>query len=518
MKSTGLQANRRDKSSALRRLRFEVLEVRLMLAAEPMYEQDWLLEKGTVVDLAREVVTDVPAEVPAVVPWEVLRDEPPVNGPPVVEVRLQATDDCGRPISHVAVGDRFWLEVRTRDLRDDPQGVFAVYMDIEFDEDLAELVGVHANNLTFGSHYTNGRSGTLTPGLLNEGGAFSDTTPLLSGEHLVFAVSVTASAAGTIDFTGNPADNPGNDILVYGWNYAVPTERVHYLGTHLTVLADGAAVQSLAAAERAEADPAGDATEDSSQSCPVPGSGADFFKHPPPMPSVPYWPSNDWVAPTEVLAASSDLETIWSHFADDESGQPLSVKASSWNPRDVFVISDWFEPVEPAHWEYELFDEGAAWRRTIHVSFSSWDVSRSARAVLFDDSTAIRNSIVVNSINLTSSDPNPDRSAAARAIDFADVWTSDVSLAAPLGSSAPETQLLGRRENRAAFANLAFGPQPAPVPLIGLRPAAAESFDVARLPANSSREVADDLGDDPALVPLSNRDLDQRPAPRLDSN
>lgn len=132
--------------------------------------------------------------------------------------RLQPVSLDGSPIDQVTVGESFAVQVRVEDLRDDPRGVFAAYLDVEYDPALVSLDG----ELQFGDIYVNDISGdTSRPGLIDEAGAFSGSIePLGGGEFTVFTARFTATAAGEVVFSGNPADDtPARDVNVYGWDF-----------------------------------------------------------------------------------------------------------------------------------------------------------------------------------------------------------------------------------------------------------------------------------------------------------
>lgn len=154
--------------------------------------------------------------------------------PAIVQVRLQATDLCGNPIERVSVGGNFWLEAYVQDLRANAKGVFAAYLDVPYDASLVSArPGYH--DLTYATSYPNGQSGMVTTGLLDEVGGFSGFKQLGGDEHLLFAVPFSATATGVVNFAARPADEAGNQFLIYDVDAPVPGESVRFVGKTLTI-------------------------------------------------------------------------------------------------------------------------------------------------------------------------------------------------------------------------------------------------------------------------------------------
>jgi len=144
-----------------------------------------------------------------------------------VMFRLQPVSLDSSPIDQVTVGESFAVQVRVEDLRDDPRGVFAAYLDVEYDPAFVSLDG----ELQFGDIYVNDMSGDASsPGLIDEAGAFSDSIePLGGGEFILFTLPFTATAAGEVVFSGNPADDtPARDVNVYGWDFNLSDDQTGF--------------------------------------------------------------------------------------------------------------------------------------------------------------------------------------------------------------------------------------------------------------------------------------------------
>ncbi len=152
-----------------------------------------------------------------------------------VKIRLQTTDLTGTALPAVTVGDNFLLQTWVEDLRNDPQGVFAAYLDVLYDSSLMSLAGA----IIHSSDYPNGQSGsTVTPGLIDEVGSFSTLTPSGAGEFLLFSIVCHADTVGIVSLVAEEADIlPKHDVLLYGVNNPISTADIAYLSTSLNITA-----------------------------------------------------------------------------------------------------------------------------------------------------------------------------------------------------------------------------------------------------------------------------------------
>jgi cyclophilin family peptidyl-prolyl cis-trans isomerase len=155
----------------------------------------------------------------------------------IMQIRLETQSVSGEVIDTISVGQNFWLRVYVKDLRtEDADGVFAAYLDVNYDSALASAIGEDRDDIVYGDDYQNGRSGSLTtPGLMDEIGAFGPTSPLDDAERLLLMVSMTATAEGELLFYGDPGDAIGSDALVFGMDQPVPWEAVSILSTTLNI-------------------------------------------------------------------------------------------------------------------------------------------------------------------------------------------------------------------------------------------------------------------------------------------
>lgn len=153
-------------------------------------------------------------------------------GDKVVRIRLEATDLNGNPVTSVLGGALFKLNAYVTDLRqpqDSTTGVFAAYMDVDFNS--SQFVGV--GPITYGPDFQNVPAGSIDPGQLDEIGATATSipTPNGPGDHLLYSVIVQGISAGTGSFTPSPADLEGHAVLLYGSSDPVPLASVQYVGT-----------------------------------------------------------------------------------------------------------------------------------------------------------------------------------------------------------------------------------------------------------------------------------------------
>jgi hypothetical protein len=132
----------------------------------------------------------------------------------IVDLELTLTKSDGSPLMSLSAGQDFVLHALAQDVRDNPHGVFAAYMDITWDSNLAMATGP----VQWGSNYGNGHPGENVsfPGLIDEAGGFSGGAELGGGAKEVFSVAMRASGAGTLSFAADPADRqPAHAVLEY---------------------------------------------------------------------------------------------------------------------------------------------------------------------------------------------------------------------------------------------------------------------------------------------------------------
>lgn len=155
--------------------------------------------------------------------------------PQKIEVRLRATDTAGNIITELEPGQDFRLDVFVQDVRanepDARKGVFAMYLDIAYDSNLATTLAQSINDIDFSSTFGGGRFGVFSQeGLIDEIGAFRDNLSP-SGPNVLRLLTIPMRAgneAGTLIFTTSPADDSGHEPLVYFENDPVALNTVSY--------------------------------------------------------------------------------------------------------------------------------------------------------------------------------------------------------------------------------------------------------------------------------------------------
>jgi hypothetical protein len=150
-----------------------------------------------------------------------------------VRFRLETTDAQGRPASAFALGEQLWLNVYAADVRSSGAGVFSAYVDVAYDAAGLNVAGP----LQYGDDFPSLRTGTTSvAGTLDEVGGMHGTTPTASAEALLFRVPLTATGTGPFTLTADPADqSPLHDVTAFGIDGAIPTNRVVYGSTTITV-------------------------------------------------------------------------------------------------------------------------------------------------------------------------------------------------------------------------------------------------------------------------------------------
>lgn len=158
----------------------------------------------------------------------------------LVRIRVGATDVDGNAIETIEVGQAFQLRAYVQDLTARANGgVFAAYLDIEYDDALVSVDGPIVHNT---ASYGNFPSGSLsTPGLVDEAGSIDGLSPLGPNELVLFSINMMADAAGTVTFAPNPADQTGVlDVLLFGvpegeTSSIVAPERIEFVADTLQI-------------------------------------------------------------------------------------------------------------------------------------------------------------------------------------------------------------------------------------------------------------------------------------------
>lgn len=158
-----------------------------------------------------------------------------VGSDPLVTIRLEAVDLSGNVITSLAPGQEFKVNVYGNDERTfTPQGVYALYTDLIFNGNLAEVV--ENNPFEYAANYSSGRLGTASFGLVDEVGSFSDRNSSIGpDEQRVFSVRMRALSGGNLIIAADPADGQTAEVLLFGSDEEVLPSRVVYGSLALTI-------------------------------------------------------------------------------------------------------------------------------------------------------------------------------------------------------------------------------------------------------------------------------------------
>lgn len=162
----------------------------------------------------------------------------------IVAIDFDFVDESGNPISQVNVGDRFGVQIIVDDLRGpletSIQGVFAAFLDVLYDADLA--LPTNQDNSDFGfdvefSSLFNSQAAVgvaSTPGIINEFGTLQldtqGTANPLGGEPTLMAtLFFQAIAGGEFEVVGDKADfSPFQDTLLFDPADPVDPSQITY--------------------------------------------------------------------------------------------------------------------------------------------------------------------------------------------------------------------------------------------------------------------------------------------------
>ncbi len=156
---------------------------------------------------------------------------------PKVRITLNAVSLTGTPLTTIAVGETFKVQVFIEDQREGSSrtGVFAAYVDLLFDPTVLEPIADSPIN-HIAPYRGTPLSGTVAAGLIDELGSYSTSTPQLGPEARMFAeVTFRATAAGAAGLRTEAADTAGNDILLYDEQSAIPDSQVLFEASNFVV-------------------------------------------------------------------------------------------------------------------------------------------------------------------------------------------------------------------------------------------------------------------------------------------
>ena len=157
-----------------------------------------------------------------------------------VRMTLQVVDTSGNPITTVAAGQQFKVQVLVQDLRTgtNAKGVFSAFADLMFNSSIIEPIAT--NPISHGTNYTTAPTGdTATAGVINElGGVYKDVFGSLNGDvYLLAEVTFLAKVAGNPNLQLEAPDNTVSDILLFqdASNAEVPVSAVGFGSSNFAV-------------------------------------------------------------------------------------------------------------------------------------------------------------------------------------------------------------------------------------------------------------------------------------------
>lgn len=162
-----------------------------------------------------------------------------VTEAPLANFKIVLLDLNNNPLTSIAVGQNFKLQLIPQDLRNgiSAAGVFSAFADLNYDKDLIELVG--GSPITRLNSYTLTPSGDFSvPGLINELGAVQNSLqPSNIASQPMLEILFRAKAAGQAEFTTDAADTSGKEFLVYldDSKPTIPANRITYGTASLAV-------------------------------------------------------------------------------------------------------------------------------------------------------------------------------------------------------------------------------------------------------------------------------------------
>ena len=191
----------------------------------PATERDAGLRDGQIPDMMKHDVTRVDSSA----------DSGPIDYSQfTVLVRLDVVDQFGTPVTTIEKHGFVILVIYVQDQRETPHGVFATYLDIQYDRERLSL----SASPVFGSDYVHATQvNAEVPGLLDDLGGTADVDPLGAGEHLLALAIFTANAPGRVSFSASPAnDSLRHATLLYFSDEIVPPEEIGFVPVELEIV------------------------------------------------------------------------------------------------------------------------------------------------------------------------------------------------------------------------------------------------------------------------------------------
>jgi hypothetical protein len=121
--------------------------------------------------------------------------------------------------------------------------VFAAYVDVTFDEDLASA----SLPITFGSFFSVLHSGAVLPGeVLGAGGMTLSLQQPGPAEQFLFSLPFHADQVGQLLLTPGASPSPGHDFLLFVADDAIPSEQIQLVPATLTIVPEPSSIVLVA--------------------------------------------------------------------------------------------------------------------------------------------------------------------------------------------------------------------------------------------------------------------------------
>lgn len=158
-----------------------------------------------------------------------------VLGQPLMGMTLNVVDTNGAPITTIAAGQNFKVQVFVQDLRSNPKGVFSAFADLLFDSNVIEPIAT--NPITHGD-YPNSATGTVESGQINELGGIAQNILATTGngdKTLLAEVTFRAKASGNANLRLDPPDDPLSDVLLFETSTQVQDSEINFGSSNFAV-------------------------------------------------------------------------------------------------------------------------------------------------------------------------------------------------------------------------------------------------------------------------------------------
>ncbi|MDX1927677.1 MAG: beta-propeller domain-containing protein [Pirellulaceae bacterium] len=147
--------------------------------------------------------------------WGPVQPTDPIAVTENVIATVMVVDDQGEAVNTLKQGEEYWIEVQVADGRVNPKGVFAAYVDVQFDTSSLLVVG----NVEGIGNFQNGVRAKISENLIASFGAFSNLiAPSNEANSRVARIRVQAQKDGTTHLSATQSQGPSDETLLFGLN------------------------------------------------------------------------------------------------------------------------------------------------------------------------------------------------------------------------------------------------------------------------------------------------------------